>query len=71
MSFQRIGTATGVDGDGCRQHVMVYRDGEGFKLCGRGGSHIVEQPAIEAALKAVASQYRLAEVAYQSSWRRP
>jgi hypothetical protein len=51
--------------------VMVYRDGNGFKLSGRGGSHMVEQPAIEAALQAVKTRYSLADVAFQSSWRRP
>jgi len=70
VKFQRIGTAYGIGTDGEQQHVVVYRDGDGFKLSGRGGSHLVNSPALETALREVASRYRLQNVEYESSWRR-
>lgn len=69
MDIERIGTAWGVDGTGEQRFVSVYRDGSGFKLSGRGGSYIVRQPALDAALAAVAEQYQLAQIEFAESRR--
>ena len=69
MSVTRIGTALGVDGSGRTQTVSVYRDGGGYKLSGRGGSCLVEKPAIDVALGVVAERYRLSNVEFVRSTR--
>lgn len=69
MDIERIGTAWGLDRSGEQRFVSVYRDGAGFKLSGHGGSHIVRQPALDAALAAVAEQYSLAQVEFAQSRR--
>jgi hypothetical protein len=69
VSVRRIGTALGIDEVGRIQTVSIYRDGGGYKLSGRGGSCLVEKPAIDAALSAVAETYRLSDVEFLRSKR--
>lgn len=69
MSVTRVGTALGVDESGRMQTVSVYRDGVGYKLSGRGGSCLVERPAIDAALSVVAERYQLSRVEFVRSRR--
>gem|GEM_PF-6072774 len=69
MSVTRVGTASGLDQTGRLQTVSVYRDGGGYKLSGRGGSHIVPQPAIDAAIAAIVERYRLSDVEFVRSTR--
>jgi hypothetical protein len=69
VQLQRIGTAIGIDQLGEQRFVSVYRDGPGYKLSGPGGSRIINESAIESALKAVAEQYRLTGIKYQGTTR--
>jgi hypothetical protein len=69
VSVTRIGTVLGIDDAGRMQTVSVYRDGSGYKLSGNGGSCLVQQPAIDAALSAAAEQYHLSRIEFVRSTR--
>jgi len=68
MIAQRIGSASGVDAIGNQRVVSVYRDGEGYKLCGPSGSCLVAGP-LTLALQSVAHEFGLSKVEYLESRR--
>ena len=68
MVAQRVGSASGTDAVGNYRVVSVYRDGEGYKLCGPSGSCLVAGP-LTTALQSVAHEYQLSEVEYIESRR--